>query len=61
MVEVAPGMLGLVNDMWMCEIASLGPAGPDQGRGGRFLFLAPGYDGELLPYGSHTCPSETYG
>ncbi len=60
-VEVEPGMLGLVNDMWMRETANIGPAGPDQGRGGRFLFLPPGYDGELPPYGFHVCPSRTYG
>jgi hypothetical protein len=46
-VEVAPGMLGVVNDMWMREVTNVGPAGPDQGRGGRFLFVPPGYDGEL--------------
>jgi len=60
-VEVAPGILGLVNDMWMRETTNIGPAGPDQGRGGRFLFLPPGYDGELPPYGFHICPSETFG
>ena len=55
--EVAPGMLGLVNDMWMREVANIGPAGPDQGRGGRFLFLPPGYDGDLPPYGFHVVRS----
>ena len=60
-VEVAPGMLGVVNDMWMREVANVGPAGPDQGRGGRFLFVPPGYDGELPPFGFHICRSQTYG
>lgn len=60
-VEVEPGMLGLVNDMWMREITNVGPAGPDQGRGGRFLFLPPGYEGELPPYGFHVCQPQTYG
>jgi hypothetical protein len=59
--EVAPGMLGLVNDMWMREVANIGPAGPDQGRGGRFLFLPPGYEGEIPPYGFHVVPCSTYG
>ena len=59
--EVAPGMLGLVNDMWMREVANIGPAGPDQGGGGRFLFLPPGYDGDLPPYGFHIVRSKTYG
>lgn len=60
-VEVAPGMLGLVNDMWMREVTNVGPAGPDQGHGGRFLFLPPDHDGELPPYGFHVCRSDTYG
>jgi len=59
--EVAPGMLGLVNDMWMREVTNIGPAGPDQGRGGRFLFVPPGYDGELPPYGFHVARPKTYG
>jgi len=59
--EVAPGMLGLVNDMWMREVTNIGPAGPDQGRGGRFLFVPPGYDGELPPYGFHVARPRTYG
>ncbi len=59
--EVAPGMLGLVNDMWMREVTNIGPAGPDQGRGGRFLFLPPGYDGEIPPYGFHVVRPKTFG
>jgi len=59
--EVAPGMLGLVNDMWMREVANIGPAGPDQGRGGRFLFVPPDFDGELPPYGFHVVHPKTYG
>ena len=59
--EVAPGMLGLVNDMWMREVTNIGPAGPDQGHGGRFLFVPPDYDGDLPPYGFHVVRSATYG
>ena len=60
-VEVAGGILGLFNDMWMREVGNIGPAGPDQGRGGRFLFLPPGFDGELPPYGFHVMRPSTYG
>ena len=60
-VEVAPGLLGLFNDMWMREVGNVGPAGPDQGAGGRFLFLPPGYDGDLPPYGFHVMRPKTYG
>lgn len=59
--EVDPGMLGLVNDMWMREVTNVGPAGPDQGRGGRFLFVPPDFEGDLPPYGFHVVRARTYG
>ncbi len=60
-VDVPPGMLGFLNDMWMREVVNIGPAGPDQGRGGRFLVLPPDYDGEVPPYGFHVVRPRTYG
>jgi hypothetical protein len=33
---------GGVNDAWQREIASVGEAGPDQGKGARYLLLPPG-------------------
>lgn len=32
-------------DAWDTPIADVGPPGLDEGRGGRYLFLPPGYDG----------------
>ena len=47
MIELPPGMLGVVNDMWFRYVTDLGIAGPDQGKGGKYLVLPPGYDGEV--------------
>ena len=33
---------GLVNDFWQRPVTDLGLAGPDQGKGGKYLMLAPG-------------------
>jgi hypothetical protein len=42
-VEVPPKVLGLVNDMWYRWVVDLGVLGPDKGKGGKYLFLPPGY------------------
>ena len=59
-VESPPNTLGIVDDMWFRYVADLGNAGPDQGRGGRFLFLPPGYDGPVPPMGFHVFQSKTF-
>jgi hypothetical protein len=59
-VESAPNTLGICDDFWFRYVADLGNAGPDQGRGGRFLFLPPGYDGPLPSMGFHVFRSQTY-
>lgn len=42
-VDVPPGPTGgLVNDFWQRPVTDLGLAGPDKGKGGRYLFLGPG-------------------
>jgi hypothetical protein len=46
-VESPPSTLGLVDDFWFHYVADLGNAGPDKGKGGKFLFLPPGYKGEV--------------
>jgi hypothetical protein len=42
-VESPPGVLGLVDDFTFNYVADYGKAGPDKGKGGKFLFLPPGY------------------
>jgi hypothetical protein len=59
-VESAPNTLGICDDFWFRYVADLGNAGPDQGRGGRFLFIGPGYDGPVPGMGFHVFRSQTY-
>lgn len=44
-IESPPNTLGLVDDFWFHYVTDLGLAGPDQGKGGKFLFLPPDYKG----------------
>ena len=60
-VESPPKALGILDDMWMRYIGDMGMMGPDQGRGGRFLVLPPGYEGEVPRVGYHVMQSQTYG
>jgi hypothetical protein len=46
-IEVPAGMLGFVNDAWFEYVEDIGAAGPDKGKGGRFLLLPPGYKDDL--------------
>ena len=59
-VESPPNMLGLVDDFWFHYVTDMGNAGPDKGKGGKFLFLPPGYTGEL-PEGYYVFKSATFG
>jgi hypothetical protein len=43
-LDVPPRLLGLLNDQWMRPIVDIGIAGPDLGKGGRYLLIPPGYD-----------------
>lgn len=52
-------IFGSAVDVWQEPVADIGPAGTDQGRGGRYLFLPPGYGGEI-PEGFFTVPMNTY-
>ena len=46
-VETPPMSLGVVDDMWFNWITDFGLPGPDRGEGGKYLFVPPGYKGEL--------------
>jgi hypothetical protein len=50
----------VVNDFWFRYVADLGNAGPDHGKGGKFLLLPPDYRG-AVPDGYFTFRSRTYG
>ena len=58
-VEVPKGMLGAFNDAWFRYMQDVGPAGPDKGKGGKYLVLPPDYKGEV-PEGYFVVKSKTY-
>ena len=51
-LEAPPGVLGPVDDAYFRWVTDIGLTGPDQGKGGKYLFVPPGYTGDL--------PSEGY-
>jgi hypothetical protein len=59
-VELPPGVLGVFNDMYFRYIADIGAAGKDKGKGGKYLVLPPGYEGDV-PEGYFVVESKTYG
>ena len=59
-IETPPNVLGFINDAWFQYVADFGNAGPDKGKGGKFLILPPGYEGDV-PDGYHVAKSPTHG
>lgn len=59
-IDLPPGMLGILDDMAFHYMTDLGVAGPDKGKGGKFLVLPPDHDGEV-PDGYFVVPSRTNG
>jgi hypothetical protein len=59
-VDLPTGMLGILDDMAFLYMSDLGVAGPDKGKGGKFLVLPPGYKGDV-PKGYYVVPSNTNG
>jgi hypothetical protein len=59
-VELPPGVLGVFNDMYFRYLADIGAAGPDKGKGGKYLVLPPGYEGDI-PKGYYVVQSSSYG
>jgi hypothetical protein len=59
-IESPPNVLGILDDMWMRYVGDIGNAGPDKGKGGKFIILPPDYDVEE-PEGYHVYRSKTYG
>ncbi len=46
-IDVPPGVLGLLNDQWMRPLGDVGLAGPDHGKGGSYLVVPPGHEDDL--------------
>mgnify|MGYP001814777830 FL=1 len=59
-IETPPNVLGFINDHWFRYVIDFGNLGPDEGKGGKFLVLPPGYDGDV-PEGYHVARTNTYG
>ncbi len=59
-IETPPNVLGIIDDHWFHYVTDFGNAGPDKGKGGKFLILPPGYKGEV-PNGYHIARTNTYG
>ena len=59
-VEIPPGAgPGTVNDAYFRFVIDMGAPGPDRGKGGKYLILPPGYEGEV-PEGYFSVESPTY-
>jgi len=59
-VEIPPGTgPGTVNDAWFRFVIDMGLPGPDRGKGGKYLILPPGYEGEE-PEGYFVARSPSY-
>jgi hypothetical protein len=63
-LEIPPADDGLFNgsvmNYWQAAIEDVGPGGVDKGKGGKYVFLPPGYDRATLPDGYIPLPSDTY-
>jgi hypothetical protein len=58
-LEAPPEMLGVAMDALQRYLCDIGLAGPDKGKGGKYLFLPPGHTGKA-PAGYFVVKSPTY-
>jgi hypothetical protein len=62
-LEIPPAddgaIVGTIMDAWQMPLEDVGPAGADQGQGGKYLILPPGHAGQV-PEGYIVLPSLTY-
>jgi hypothetical protein len=62
-LEIPPAddgvIVGTIMDAWQMPLEDVGPAGADQGKGGKYLILPPGHAGQV-PEGYIVLPSLTY-
>jgi hypothetical protein len=60
-IETPPNVLGIIDDHWFKYVGDFGNAGPDKGKGGKYLLLPPGYDGEVPEGYTAVLRTKTYG
>lgn len=58
-IAAPPNVIGMFTDFFQRTITDVGAIGPDRARGGLYLLLPPGYDGEV-PKGHFAFESPTY-
>ncbi|MBW2556323.1 MAG: DUF1254 domain-containing protein [Deltaproteobacteria bacterium] len=58
-VDTPPMVLGIFDDFWFRWINDFGLAGPDKGKGGKFLLVGPEYQGTLPEGGYFVSRSRT--
>jgi hypothetical protein len=59
-IETPPNVLGIIDDHWFRYVGDFGNAGPDKGKGGKYLLLPPGYEGDV-PDGYTVLRTKTFG
>jgi hypothetical protein len=59
-LETPPNVLAIIDDHWFRYVGDIGNAGPDKGKGGKYILLPPGYTGNI-PEGYFVMNSPTYG
>jgi hypothetical protein len=66
-LESPPNVLAIIDDFWFHYVTDVGNAGPDKGKGGKYVLVPPDYEVSLLDKleaameGAHICKSNTYG
>ncbi len=58
-VEIPGPVLGTLDDAFFRFVSDVGLTGPDQGKGGKYLFIGPDYEGDI-PEGYFVAKSTTY-
>lgn len=59
-VEIPPNVLGPVDDAYFRYVTDVGLTGPDQGKGGKYLFVPQDYSGDLPKEGYLVVKTPTY-
>ncbi len=59
-MDMPPKLQGLLDDMWHRPITDIGAAGPDKGKGGKYLIVPANYEG-TIPDGYYVVKSPTHG
>jgi len=58
-IDIRVPALGAVDDAFFRFVSDVGLTGPDQGKGGKYLFIGPDYEGDI-PEGYFVAKSATY-